>query len=93
MMAMSRLSGLERETIILFNEAEAVAEIEAHSPAMRKRLAEILRERPEEISLLRRGECSDRYAFPKGWVKITPPRKATAKQKEHLASARAKIRE
>jgi hypothetical protein len=93
MMAMRRLSGLERETIILFNEAEAVAEIEAHSPAMRKRLAAMLRERPEEISLLRSGECSDCYAFPKGWVKIAPPRKATEKQREHLASARAKVRE
>jgi hypothetical protein len=92
---MSRLSGLERETIILFNEAEDAAEIETHSPAIRKRLAAILRERPEEISLLRRGrgECSDRYAFPKGWVKIVPPRKATKKQQGHLAGARAKIRD
>jgi hypothetical protein len=90
-MVMSRLSALERETIILFNEAENTAEIETHSTAIRKRLAAILRERPEEISLLRRGECSDRYAFPKGWVKISPPRKVTEKQREHLMSARAKI--
>jgi hypothetical protein len=88
---MRKLSGFERETIILFNEAEATAEIEAHSPAVRKRLAAILRERPEEIALVRRDGCADFYTFPKKWVKIIPPRKATEKQREHLAQARAKI--
>jgi hypothetical protein len=88
---MRKVSGIERETIILWNEAEAEAEIEAHNPAMRKRLAAILRERPEEISLVRRDGCADRYLFPKKWVKIVPPRKATEKQKEHLKQARARI--
>jgi hypothetical protein len=58
---------------------------------VRKRLAAILRERPEEISLVRRGEYADRYVFPKKWVKIVPPRKATEKQREHLKQARFKI--
>lgn len=62
---MTKLSEVERETIILWNEAEATAEIEAHSPAMKKRLAAILRERPEEISLERRDGRADRYVFPK----------------------------
>jgi hypothetical protein len=88
---MRKLSGLERETIILFNEADAAAEIEAHSPAVRKRLAALLRERPEEISLVRRGEYSDCYVFPKKWVKIVPPRRVTERQREHLKEARAKI--
>jgi hypothetical protein len=88
---MRKLSALERETIILFNEAEATAEIEAHNPAVKKRLAAILREHPEEISLVRRDEYADYYAFPKRWVKIVPPRKATEKQREHLKRARTKI--
>jgi hypothetical protein len=88
---MRKLCGLERETLILFTEAEAAAEIEAHSPAAKRRLAAILRERPEEISLVRHGEYADCYVLPKRWVKIIPPRRATDKQREHLKQARAKI--
>ena len=90
---MAKLSAVERETIVLWNEGEAAAEIETHSPAVKKRLAAILRERPEEISLEPRDGRADRYIFPKKWVKIVPPRKATDKQREHLKNARAKIRD
>jgi hypothetical protein len=88
---MRKLSGLERETIILFNEADATAEIEAHSRAMKNQLGRVLREHPEEISLVRRDEYADYYTLPKRWVKIVPPRKATEKQREHLKHARTKI--
>jgi hypothetical protein len=90
-MSMRRLSAEERETIILFNEADATAEIEAYSPAMRKRLAALSREYPKEVSLTQRGEESDRYTFPKRWLKIAAPREATDRQREHLADARNKI--
>jgi hypothetical protein len=88
---MRGLNASERETIILFNEAEATAEIEAYSPAMRRRLSELSRERPGEVSRIRQGEYSESYIFPKRWIRIVPPRKATEKQREHLANARKKI--
>jgi hypothetical protein len=88
---MPRLSAEERETIILFNEAETTAEIEAYSPAMKRRLAALLRECPQEVSLVGHGEQADRYTFPKKWIRIAPPRKATQRQQEHLAGARRKI--
>jgi hypothetical protein len=86
-----KLSAEERETIILFNEANATAEIEAYSPAMRKRLATLSREYPKEVFLTKRGEESDRYTFPKRWLKIAAPRTTTDKQQEHLKKARDKI--
>jgi hypothetical protein len=88
---MRRLSAEERETIILFNEAATTAEIEVYSPAMRRRLAALLRERPQDVSLVGHGEQSDRYTFPKKWIRIAPPRKATQRQQEHLADARKRI--
>ena len=88
---MYRLSAVERETIFLFNEAEGTAEIEAHNPALKKRLAAIRRERPEDISLVRQDGYADTYSFPKKWIKIIPPRTATEKQREHLAKARNRI--
>jgi hypothetical protein len=86
-----RLSAEERETIILFNEAETTAEIEAYGTTMRKRLGALSREYPKEVSLTKRGEESDRYTFPKRWLKIAAPRKATDRQREHLTDARGKI--
>jgi hypothetical protein len=68
------------------------ADIETHNTAIRRRLEAIRRERPEEITITRRGGCADSYSFPKKWVKIIPPRMATDKQREHLAQARANIK-
>jgi len=90
---MSKMLAIERETIILFNEAEATAEIEAHNPVMKRRLDAIRRERPEDITLVHRDGYADTYAFPKKWVKIIPPRRATEKQREHLINARASIKQ
>jgi len=88
---MSKMLAIERETIILFNEAETTAEIEAHNPIMKRRLDNIRRERPEDITLAQRDKYADTYIFPKKWIKIIPPRRATEKQREHLKQARASI--
>jgi hypothetical protein len=88
---MGRLSAAERETIILFNEADDAAECEVYSPAMRKRLETLSREYPKEVSLTRHGGQSDNYTFPKRWLRIALPRKATDRQRKHLADARDKI--
>jgi hypothetical protein len=82
---MSKITALERETIILFNEAEKTAEIETYNPAMKKRLEIIRREHPEDISLVRRESHANIYVFPKKWVKIVPPRRLSEKQREQLA--------
>ena len=89
---MYRLSAHERETVILFNEAEATAEIEAYNPTMKKRLEAIQQEHPESITLVRSDKYADTYTFPKKWVKIIPPRRATEKQRRHLEQARANIK-
>ena len=88
---MIRLNAIEYETIILFNETENKAEIKTCNAAMKKRLANIRRKHPEEITLLWSGDCADCYIFPKKWVKIIPPCRATEKQREHLKQTRSKI--
>ena len=89
---MNKQPAIERETIILFNEAEATAEIETHNAAMKRRLEAVRRERPEEISLVKRNGYAETYVFPKKWIKVNPPRRATEKQREHLEQARANIK-
>ena len=81
---------IERETIILYNQAESTAEIETHNAAMRKRLETIRRKHPDKITLVRRDGYADYYIFPKKWIKIIPPRRASQKQSEHLKQARSR---
>ena len=89
---MNKFLAVERETIILFNEGEMTAEIETSNVAIKRRLEVIQREHSEEITLVRHSEYADTYIFPKKWIKIIPPRKATKKQWEHLKNARANIK-
>ena len=42
-----KLSNLERETIILWNEAEKTASIYTHSPALQRQLSELCAAYPE----------------------------------------------
>jgi hypothetical protein len=90
---MSKTLAIERETIILFNEGEATAEIETPNAAMKRRLETVRRGHPKDITLSRRDGYADTYIFPKKWIKIIPPRRATEKQREHLKQARANIKQ
>ena len=90
---MYKLSASERETIILFNEAEATAEIDTHNAAMKRRLEAVRRGHPEDMTIVHRDGYADTYIFPKKWIKIIPPRRASEKQREHLAQARANIKQ
>jgi len=85
---MTKLSSLERETVILFNEAESSAEIEAHNKTMKRRLEALRQKYPNEIILVRSDNYASVYTFPKKWLKIIPQRRVTEKQRKHLAKAR-----
>ncbi len=87
-----KLTNQERETVILYNEAEQTASVYTHSPALCRKLEALARERPEECRLERTGHEGQaaEYIIPKGWVKVKPPRVASEAQLEALAKARAK---
>lgn len=48
-----KLSNLEKETIILWNEAEREAEIYTHAPALQKQLRDLCGQYPEQVRLTR----------------------------------------
>lgn len=83
------LSLYERETIITYNEAESEASVYTHNKALRRRLDELARQRPEDCQVDRVGHegAAVDYTIPKAWVKIRPPRVASEAQK--AASRRA----
>ena len=89
------LTAAERETIINYNEAEQTASVYTHNRALRRALDKLAQERPEDCRVDRvshDGAATD-YAIPKAWVKIRPPRVASAAQKaaSRAAAEKAKL--
>lgn len=79
------LSNYERETVILFNEAEKTADIYTHNPALKKQLAKLGATYPELV----KQETENRYGgqmfvIPKKWIRVKPPRVLSPAQREVL---------
>jgi hypothetical protein len=92
---MTNLSNYERETIILFNEAESTASVYTHSRKLQNKLNKLVDINPD-ISVRCQDKESTTYIVPKKWIKVSPPRQVnyTDEQKaamaERLATARNK---
>jgi len=77
-----KLPNIERETIILFNEAEPTAEIEVYSQKLKRRLEQLRTERPAHIQLTRQYKYSSSYIIPKSWIRINPSRVLSEEEKQ-----------
>jgi len=81
-----KLSKQEQETIALWNEAEANAEIYTYNPALQNQLSELFQSFPEQVRRTQVGSFgSMTFELPKKWLKVSPPRKPTPAQLEVLA--------
>lgn len=67
-----KLSKLEQETIITFNEAEDFAEVSTHNGRLKKRLVELAAARTDEVEYRGADHGSASYRVPKKWIKINP---------------------
>ena len=79
-----KLSKDERETIILFNEAEASATVYTCSTQVKNRLKE-LSVKSSEIYREKSDKLSETYIIPKKIIKFSLPRKLSEKQKRERA--------
>lgn len=75
---------IEQETIILYNQAELVAEVYSHDPKLLKKLAQLAQKYPEQV--IQKEEHS--YTVPKGCVLIREP---YSEARRNAARERAKI--
>ena len=78
-----KLTMLERETILNFNEAERDASVYTHNLALKRKLEQLARERPDDCRLVRTihdGEAVE-YMIPKSWIRVKPPRIQTPAQR------------
>lgn len=75
------LSNIERETVILFNEAEKTARVDTCNVKMKRQLIELNGNRPEDCKLIRQEDYSVVCDIPKTWVKIRANRILSEEQK------------
>ncbi len=81
-----KLSNIEKETIINFNEAARTASVYTHNAALKERLLELCQTHPEQVRQTAANAWGGlTFELPKKWLKITPPRKPTPAQLEVLA--------
>ena len=78
-----KLSRIEQETIINFNEAEGTASIYTHNTALKERLLGLRRSYPEQVrQTADNGRGGLTFELPKKWLKVTPPRVLSPAQRE-----------
>jgi hypothetical protein len=83
-----KLTNYERETILLFNEAEDKADVTTYNAALIRKLGRLAEERPREIKLVGvndDGGC--RYEIPKGWIKVNATMNLTDEEKQRRSDA------
>lgn len=77
-----KLSNLERETVITFNEAENFAEVFTYNSRMKRTLAGLAADRPDDVQHIKTNpEGGAAYRIPKGWVKIRASRVLSEEQR------------
>lgn len=92
-----RMTNLEKETIVNFNEEENVAQVYTFNKALQNRLNRLAVERPEECQVDSRFHGSAAVAFlvPKKWIAVRPPRcsgltaEQRAEKRERMRAFRA----
>lgn len=90
-MSVYKLNNFEKETSILYNEAESTAEICTYNKTLKSRLEKLAAEYPDECVRLGRDDLS-KYTVPKKWIKVSPPKKISEEQRQAAAERLKKYR-
>ena len=86
---MAELTNIERETVILYNQAEKTARISTEDPALIRRLTSILSQNSLSAQRVEERPGYMEVLVPKKWVKVVPPR-VLSEEKKSEAAARLK---
>ena len=88
-----KLSRIEQETIINFNEAEGTASVYTHNSALKERLWGLCNSYPQQVrQTADNGRGGLTFELPKKWLKVTPPRVLSPAQREVVDRMNAKRR-
>lgn len=80
-----KLSNIEKETVVSFNEAERTSVIYTCNSALKKQLSELCRSHPEQVRQTAANDWGGlTFELPKKWLRIVPPRVLTPAQRAVL---------
>ena len=80
-----KLTNVERETVVTFNEAERTANIYTHNAAWKARLLELCHAYPEQVRQTAANDWGGlTFELPKKWLKVSPPRVLSPAQRAVL---------
>lgn len=78
-----KLSNYEKETIVLWNEAEKSASIYTYNEALKAQLLGLCGDYQEQVRQTADNGCGGMtFELPKKWLKIKPPRVLSPAQQE-----------
>lgn len=79
------LTNYERETIILWNEADKTASVYTHNEALKAQLLGLCNTHPEKVRQTGDNNYGGMtFELPKKWLKVKPPRILSEKQRAVL---------
>lgn len=88
-----KLSNYEKETILLWNEAEKTASVYTHNEALKAQLSGLCGAYPEQVRQTGdNGYGGMTFELPKKWLKVSPPRILSPAQREVLKRMNQKRR-
>ena len=80
-----KLTNVEKETVINFNEAERTASVYTHNETLKRQLLELCRTHPEQVrQTAANGWGGLTFELPKKWLKVSPPRVLSPAQRAVL---------
>ena len=80
-----KLTNVEKETVINFNEAERTASVYTHNESLKRQLLELCQIHPEQVrQTAANGWGGLTFELPKKWLRVTPPRVLSPAQKAVL---------
>ena len=80
-----KLTNVEKETVINFNEAERTASIYTHNSALKAQLLELCQSYPDQVRQTATNDWGGlTFELPKKWLRVVPPRVLSPAQREVL---------
>lgn len=86
-----KLSNFEKETIIIFNEAEDTATIDTYNKPLISRMEKLIDKYPDSIEASKT-IYGNTYVIPKKWLKVSPPRLLSEESERRRAANMALAR-
>ena len=80
-----KLTNIEKETIVNFNEAERMASVYTYNRVLQEQLLALCRSFPEQVRQTAANSWGAlTFELPKKWLRVTPPRVLTPAQRAVL---------